>query len=241
MTESAKTDFQISATPGEELTRRLAYLATVDNGSVLTGGFSRDGGMLDREGNDRTRQQAANALEFLAHQERLRQERLAALASRFDALEQAARDTLTDAENDLADILSNANRDRDGRAVFRDSDGIIRDEDGQSVDPLNVDFSEWDPDGPSWEAYDQALSRRDQAAEIYERVVDAGSGLDRADLNAEQISSLSDELDALEAELVSFEEADNASAGHSASTLGDASLDEPPVAVSDFTLMTPGR
>ena len=75
MSVSIKNEFQISATPGEELSRHLAYLAAQDNGSILTGGFIKDAATLEREGSDRAGQQAATAMEFLARQEQLRQQR----------------------------------------------------------------------------------------------------------------------------------------------------------------------
>ena len=201
MTESAKNEFQLSAVPGEELTRRLAYLAAQDNGSVLTGGFIKDATALEREGSDRASQQAATAMEFLAQQEQLRQQRIAELSSRLDSLEQAAREAMINAENDLAEILSNANRDRNGRAVFQDQDGNIRNEDGEIVDPTDVDMSEWDAEGPTWERFESAHAAVERATDFYERVHDAEERLDAGTLNDNDLSELEGDLDAMEAEL----------------------------------------
>ncbi len=207
---SIKNEFQISATPGEELSRHLAYLAAQDNGSVLTGGFIKDAAALEREGSDRAGQQAATAMEFLAQQEQLRHQRLAELSNRFDVLEQAAHDALIDAENDLAEILSNANRDRNGRAVFQDQDGNIRNEDGEIVDPADVDISEWDPDGPSWEVYDEKFDARDSAATAFERVQERRERFESGDISEADFSVLEDDLDALEAEIAVLDEPSNA-------------------------------
>lgn len=212
MSVSMKDEFQISATPGEELSRHLAYLAAQDNGSVLTGGFIKDAAALEREDSDRAGEQAATAMEFLARQEQLRQQRLAELSNRLDALEQAVHDALIDAENDLAEILSNANRDRNGRAVFQDQDGNIRNEDGEIVDPTDVDMSEWDDEGASWEKLTEARTATQNAAELYDRVQEAKARSDVGGLDDEALSILEGDLDTMEAELVSFSarESDNA-------------------------------
>ena len=204
MSVSMKNEFQISATPGEELSRHLAYLAVQDNGSVLTGGFIKDAATLEREGSDRAGQQAAAAMEFLARQEQLRQQRLAELSNRFDVLEQAVHDALIDAENDLAEILSNANRDRNGGAVFQDQDGNIRNEDGKIVDPADVDMSEWDSRADSWEAFSHQKSLVEQASGFYERVQEAGDRLDGG-VDDNGLTTLEGELEALESEFAASE------------------------------------
>lgn len=217
MTESAKNEFQLSAVPGEELTRRLAYLAAQDNGSVLAGGFIKDAAALGREGSDRATQQAATAMEFLAQQEQLRQQRIAELSSRFDWLEQAAREAMIDAENDLAEILSNANRDRNGRAVFQDQDGNIRNEDGEIVDPTDVDMSEWDNDAPTWEAFEGAIEGRDLAAERLERVAEARDRWESSDQDSADLDQWDADLNDLEASILG-----------GTSTVEPATLDTPP-------------
>ena len=169
------------AVPGEELARRLAYLASQDNGSVLTGGFAKEGIGLDRDSNGSPQRQAANAIEFLAQQEQ--QQRMAAMASRIDALQQAAREALINAENEYAAILSNANRATDGRAVFKDKDGNIRDENGQIVDEAEVDMSDWDDNGSTWEQKAQATERLSAATEIYENVATTGDRFESGDLH----------------------------------------------------------
>lgn len=239
MTISAKNEFQMNAAPGEELSRQLAYLAAQDNGSVLTGGFSRHGFAFEREGNDRAGQQAATAMELLAQQEQQRQERLAALANRFDALEQAAREALTDAENDLAAILSNANRDRSGRAVFKDKDGNIRDEDGQIVDPSDIDMSEWEPDASSWEYLEQRRQDVHERAEFYERVQDMRPALDSNELDTDQLSSLANDLDALEAELTTLQ-AEELSPEDSGNEPVEAETKDQPGLASKDGLAVPG-
>ncbi|MCR9196589.1 MAG: hypothetical protein NXH88_17760 [Hyphomonas sp.] len=197
-----KSEFQSIAVPGEELARRLAYLASQDNGSVLTGGFAKDGIALDRGSDGRPRGQAASAMEFFAQQEQ--QQRLAAMASRIDALEQAAREALIDAENDLATILSNANRATDGRAVFKDKDGNIRDEDGQIVDETEVDMSDWDSDAPTWESMEDAVTKRDAAAENLDRVTETSARWESGDPEAADLDQWDSGLDDLEAAILGY-------------------------------------
>ena len=136
----AKNEFQLSATPDQEMIRHLAYLAENDSGSVLTGGFVKDRSGLG-ENQDGADKQAAHALEFLTQQEQIRQQRVAELTGRLNALELAAQEALFDAENQLGDILSNANRDRLGRAVFMDDGGQLRREDGSLVEPDSMDMA----------------------------------------------------------------------------------------------------
>ena len=224
MSVSMKNEFQISATPGEELSRHLAYLAAQDNGSVLTGGFIKDAAALEREGSDRTGQQAATAMEFLARQEQQRQQRLAELSNRFDVLEQAAHDALIDAENDLAEILSNANRDRNGRAVFMDVDGNIRDEDRQIVDPADADMSEWGNDAPTWETFEDAVAGRNQAVERLERVAEARDRWESSDQDAADLDQWDADLNDLEAAI-----------------LGGASAAEPPALDREASRQDPAK
>lgn len=211
MSVSMKNEFQISATPGEELSRHLAYLAAQDNGSILTGGFIKDAAALEREGSGRTGQQTATAMEFLARQEQQRQQRLAELSNRLDTLERAAHDTLIDAENDLAEILSNANRDRNGRAVFQDQDGNIRNEDGEIVDPTDVDMGEWDNDAPSWEQKDQAAEQVKTANTIYEQTMAIGDQIDAGELGDSDIQALAGDIDLIEAALEALAETSSSS------------------------------
>ena len=222
MSVSMRNEFQISATPGEELSRHLAYLAAQDNGSVLTGGFIKEAATLEREGSDRAGQQGVAAMEFLARQEQLRQQRLAELSSRFDALEQAAHDALIDAKNDLAEILSNANRDRNGRAVFQDHDGNIRNEDGEIVDPAEVDISELDSDTPTWEDLEATLSRRELAAEGLERVTEAREQWESSDQEAADLNQWDADLDALKAAILN-----NSQPTEAAEAKNSANLQQP--------------
>lgn len=83
MSVSMRNEFQISATPGEELSRHLAYLAAQDNGSVLTGGFIKEAATLEREGSDRAGQQGVAAMEFLARQEQPVREPLRCIGQQF--------------------------------------------------------------------------------------------------------------------------------------------------------------
>ena len=212
MTTELKSEFQLSAVPGEELARRLAYLASQDNGSVLTGGFAKDGIGLDRDSNGNPQRQAASAMEFLAQQEQ--QQRMAAMASRIDALEQAAREALINAENEYAAILSNANRATDGRAVFKDEDGNIRDEDGQIVDEAEVDMSEWDNGAPSWERKELAVERVEDANTTYDRVTAARDKLESGAMSETDLSALANDLDGIESDLATLEEPSPASETH---------------------------
>lgn len=204
MTQRPGDEFRLQATPNEAVARRLAYLASQDNGSVMTGGFKRDDtDAADRNGNKAT-EHIAEMMDMAARQEQLRQEQIARLSDRFDALENAAREALIDAENDLAAILSNANRATDGRAVFEDKDGNIRDEDGQIVDESALDMSEWDSKASSWETLSQHHSVVERAHDFYERIQETGDRLDDG-LDGDDLAAFEDELDAFETELAAFE------------------------------------
>ena len=146
-----------------------------------------------------------------------------------------------DAEDNLADILSNANRDRSGHPVFKDADGNLRDEEGQFVDPLDVDMTEWDNEGPTWEAYDHGLQDVQRLTEFYERVVDTGSRLDAGDLSADDLSALGDDLDALEEELTALKDAPSDTVDHAGNAFEDMRPEEQPAIVDGFTPVTPVR
>ena len=227
MATEITNEFQLNATPGEELSRHLAYLASQDNG-------------FERDSNGSARQQAASALEFLAQQERIRQEQIAHLTGRFDAIEQAARDALIDAENNLAETLSNANRAIDGRAVFKDRNGQVRDQDGEIVDASSLDLTNWDSDAPSWETYDRGVQDVQRLTEFHGRVVDAGSQLNSGDLDGDQLNAIGSELDALEAELAAHQEWQHETPEISTSAAEDARLDEQPAVTPGASPITPG-
>ncbi|MCR9123999.1 MAG: hypothetical protein NXH91_17190 [Phyllobacteriaceae bacterium] len=229
---TAKTEFQRSATPGEDLSRRLAYLATQDNGSVMTGGFAKAPGLNGTDDDQPSKRQSITAMEFLTQQEQIRQDQIARLNSQFDTLEQAARDALIDAENNLATILSNANRALDGRAVFKDKDGNIRDEDGQIVDVADVDMSDWDASGSTWEQKAQATERLTAATEIYENVTAIGDRLDSGDLEDSDLSALESDLDDIESDLNTFLTASDALDADKPTALAD---DKPQMASTDMT------
>lgn len=204
-----KSEFQLSATPDEHMSRHLAYLAAQDSGSVLTGGFVKDRSGFE-DGDDSADKQTARAIEFLTQQEQIRQQRTAELASRLDALELAARDALMDAENDLGDILSNANRDRLGRAVFMDANGQLRDEDGAVVDPDMVDMAEWDGDAASWEQAEQAMQNVETATQRLEQTTTLQDRIQSDDLDDADLDALNDAITALESDFRSTPEFPNA-------------------------------
>ncbi len=205
----AKNEFQLSATPDQEMSRHLAYLAAQDSGSALTGGFAKDRSGLG-EGQDRADKQTARALEFLTQQEQIRQQRVAELANRLVALELAARDALFDAENELGNILSNANRDSQGRAVFMDEQGQFRSEDGAVVDPDSVDMTDWDHDAARWEDAAQAMQNVETATQRLEQTTALQERVQSGELNDADFDALDDAITALESDFQSTPEFPNA-------------------------------
>ena len=158
MTESVKTEFQLSAVPGEDLTRRLAYLASVDNGSVLTGGFVKDSPTIQREEKDRATQHAVATLEFLLQNDpaytALHQETGQALLraqNRLDQLAQVAQQELEAAQSDLNAALAGAAQLPGGRHVFRNQNGDVLFLDGAPVADEDAAGVLWRGDEPTFE------------------------------------------------------------------------------------------
>ena len=73
-----------------------------------------------------------------------------------------ARADLTQAEDDMDDILDSANCLSDGTRVFRDADGNVRREDGTLVTGPALDEIVW-KDGPSYEEYLAQCAKLDNA------------------------------------------------------------------------------
>lgn len=202
MASSIGLEFKTCAAPTEELMRRLYYLAEQDSGSVLTDGFRHGQNVPGDSDKDGSKRDVSSALEFLTAQEELKRDQMRRLSERLDILESASRRALIEAENDLAEALSNANRAIDGRAVFGDEDGNIRDEDGQIIDPSRVDMDKWDPKGTTWNKYDTRESAVERTSEIYDRVRAAQTRLEADDLSEDDLESLLDEVNSLEATVV---------------------------------------
>ena len=91
--------------------------------------------------------------------------------------EAATEKALANAEQELSDLLDNAARLPDGRAVFMDGDGNVWTESGKPVDPAKAEGIEWPDDSPSYEEY---LKRRQAVDEIRRYQVDVlGHARDR--------------------------------------------------------------
>lgn len=149
-----------------------------------------------KEQQDKDAEFAAVAIEtVLAVQE----QRIAALQERFDHLDTISLQALIEAQQWLEELLRDANRARDGRAVFEAQDGTIYDEDGNEVARADIDLESWDADKPGWEDFSAAYDSVARRQEIRDRVVEQGERLD--DPDDEQLVDIEAELDTLEAEL----------------------------------------
>lgn len=185
--------------PDAGLLRKLAYLADQDSDSIVATGFHA--GDAGAEAGDGKANRDMATLEFLAQQDALVRDQMKRLNERLDALEARSRQALLDAENDLAEALSNANRASDGTAVFMDLEGQIRDETGEIVDPSLVDMDQWDSTGTTWDALRSRQQSVARAHETHERILDARTRFDTGDLDGDDLAALSDELDALAADM----------------------------------------
>lgn len=128
------------------------------------------------------------------------EQRLTGLQERADDLDAISLQALIEAQQRLEEILRNANRARDGRAIFEASDGTIYDENGNEVKPADIDPGEWNDDGPSWDDFSAARDDIHRAQALRDRVRDQQDRLaDNPDEDA--LDDIDAELDALEAEL----------------------------------------
>ena len=83
-------------------------------------------------------------------------------AETLDLLNQAEQDTanaIAEAEYRYKDIMENAARLPDGRAVFMDQEGNVWDENGNTIDPDIAEGIVWPDDAPTYENYVQTVQR----------------------------------------------------------------------------------
>ncbi len=192
MTGSAKNEFQLSAVPGEELTRRLAYLASVDNGSVLTGGFVKDSPTIQREEKERATQHALATLEFLLQNDpayaALHQETGQALLgaqTRLDELAHVAQEALEAAQADLDAALQGAAQLPDGRHVFRNQNGDVFFLNGSRVADEDAASVLWRGNEPTFE----------EVTALNERVIRLGDILTDIQIGQVDIGDMQERLE----------------------------------------------
>ena len=181
------------ATPSQELQRKLAYLAAQGNDSVLTGGVTsarRFGGGDDKTGKTN---RLVEAVELLS-----RQQQILELNERLAALDRESLIALREAEERLEEIRRNANRTIDGRLVFEDKNGILRDEHGAEIGSDQIDRSQWRPEAESWEAFQEADRRVQEAKDFREQVTGAQERLDGGNLSETDLDELERAITALE-------------------------------------------
>lgn len=106
------------------------------------------------------------------------QQRMKELNGRYECLSEASKKALADAEQDLEELQSRANRAKDGRRVYlNEDDGAIYDESGKLVSPEDVDLDSWDKDAPSYSKYKGAEAHYRDAKERAREVEQIGRDL----------------------------------------------------------------
>lgn len=162
-------EFRSVAAPSQELLRKLAYLATQDNDSVLTGGIRsiRD---TFRGADSR---KAATSTEILLQLTRLAdpayQAASARITEKLDRMDESSVIALQDIEQELRALrrerekmLEQAYRDEQGRRIFMTKDGSAAYyEDGTMLDDDEFALHrEQLESGPRWEEW-QDMHKRD--------------------------------------------------------------------------------
>jgi len=187
-------EFRIKATPSPELARKLVYLAAQDNDSVLTGLKSTSSG--PRSADETKRRADAQFVRLFA----IQQQQMQILTVRLEALDQASEKALRQAQEDLESIRSTANRAKDGRLVFEDTNGKIYDEQGQEVSKDAIDRQTWNPAAGKWEDYQDAKQRIEEAQAYQQRIQEQRERLGE-NPDAEDLKDIDRELDALESQM----------------------------------------
>lgn len=169
MTVRPGEEFRNIATPSQELLRRLAYLATQDSESVLTGGIRS---IRDAFRSADSRHATASA-EFLLQLTRLADPAYQAMSTRIneklDRMDEASVIALQDIERELLKLrrerekmLEQAYRDEQGRPIFMTDDGSAAYyEDGARVeDDTFGQIKDRLRGKPTWEQF-QEFERRE--------------------------------------------------------------------------------
>lgn len=128
MTISLGEEFNNIAMPGQELLRKLVYLATQDNDSVLTGGAKSPRSPYSAHGDKAAR--TADALMMARLSDAAYQALSARIENKLIAMDEASVRALQEIEEELTDLrrereqmLEEAYRDEQGRRIFMTNDG----------------------------------------------------------------------------------------------------------------------
>lgn len=196
MTVKLGEEFSNIATPSPALLRKLAYLATKDTDSVLTGS-ARGAGRSKVIGGKAGDARGVETVQLLAA-ERSRQLQIQDLNNRLDQLAQENQKALELAKKRLEEMRENANRTRDGRLVFRDKDGQWRGEDGSVVDPDHLDKTKLNPNAPSYEDWEAGKRERKAAEHRQQEIETAREKAAEGDLTQKELDDLDGVIGKLE-------------------------------------------
>ena len=186
-------EFNIKATPSQELLRKLAYLARQDNDSVLTGGMRAGQRVGGADQKSARADRFFETLQFIQRQEQIR-----LLNERLNELDGASLEALRTADERLEEIRRTANRTRDGRLAFEDRDGKIRDENGKEIGREQIDQAQWKSEAPRYEIFREAMDQHREAREYREKVLEQKARLD-GELSDKDLDDLEKQITELEA------------------------------------------
>jgi hypothetical protein len=195
-------EFRHTATPDQAMWRKLAHLAELDSGAVLTPGAGNNGGVAER------RTASAGGITDMIQildQQRQRDEQIQALNDRLDDIDRRTDAAVHAAQEQLAEIVRTANHAKDGRAVFADIDGTIYDEHGNVVAAEDIDRETWKPEGATWAIYQQAQQAFNDAVAVHEDIQQAQSDLannsddDALDAMTDRVNALAERTGGLAA------------------------------------------
>lgn len=196
MAINAGEEFNIRATPGQEHLRKLTHLAAHDTDSVFTGGV-KSPRSLAGSAQSRKDGQILDTVQLLTLEEWRRQEQMQLLAHRLDRLDRASEQALREARERLDEIRRTANRTEDGRLAFEAEDGTVYDEHGNEVSPDEVDWEDWNPEGPTRSEFREALGRYNEAEDYRRQVMETKERLGD-DPSEDELAALDEQVAELE-------------------------------------------
>lgn len=177
--------------------RMQRYLAETGNEAVIAGS------QADRaEAASRRAGATSSTAELMRTLEEQRQQRIADFDTRLEELDRRGDEAVRAAQERFAAVLRDANRAKDGRAVFQDDDGTIYDEQGNVVAADEIDWDNWSAGGPSWDKFNLATGELADAIAFDQKVDEIREGISDK-LTDEQLDDLELDLEGLEAHFTS--------------------------------------
>jgi hypothetical protein len=189
MSLTAGDEFSKAATPDQALLLKLAALASAGSGAVMT--------VATENANDPSRHAAAVDGVFDLFIQQQREEQIRILNDCLAELDRCSEEQLRAAQERLADILSTANKAKDGRTVFADENGTIYDERGNTVAADEIDWSRWRSGAPSWAQLNTGVQNVESAKANIERVQAVRDKLAN-DPSDETLKAAADDIAAME-------------------------------------------